>query len=527
MGDAAEQLTKVPTLTRALRVELVRPLDVTWDVAGAMLRSRRAVMHRLLNAAIASHIAADHMGLGGDAKRLEAIRRELEEIREWGAKNGREDMASLNLASAVTDALQMKARQMWQKYLKDRRQTKIPSFGAGAPIFIRDGGWDLSRDARGFVLGVRLTEGRTGMTRFAIAGSHGKHWETLRTLHDAGAKLGDCKIVYDDERRKWYALLAYTTPAPIAPPCDPDAVLVLHRGVYNFLTAMSSTGQFAIVDRGNKLLAQKRQFAARTRSAKTAAGAGSLGTGGRGHGRGRRYESYSMLEDKLARIIDTTCKTTAARALTLARQWGCGTVVIEEYGGIEPDDDRGARRFITRFPFAQLKGSVAWACKRDGFSVREVPSFYVSTTCPRCGNQDSAQVNHHGTFKCRRCEFTRGADFVAALHMLRAAKPDGTAWDEKLRIEADFARSLKECSRPVAGTEVEGELGATASPEREGLAAREGGSRAHHQSASRALLDIPPSASASASVRERLPKGGAKKTRKKTTARKAARKGAR
>jgi IS605 OrfB family transposase len=170
-----------------------------------------------------------------------------------------------------------------------------------------------------------------------------------------------------------------------------------------------------------------------------------LGAGSKGHGKQRRYEHYDALGEKRANVVKTFCQQIAARVCREAETIGAGVIVLENYGGIEPANERHLRRVLARFPLYQLKQAIANAAEVRGLAVVEQPAEYISTTCPACSNADVRQHNHAtGTFHCRACAFERPADFVAALNMLRRSGYDAKVWDERLEAVAKLARSLKD-----------------------------------------------------------------------------------
>lgn len=131
---------------------------------------------------------------------------------------------------AISDAngahTQSRGRAQFQKWLKARGKQRFPSFAQGAPIFMRDGSWKLRREGRRYTLSLKLHAGRAPWTDVVIAGSSGSHWAQLQQITtDASVKCGDCKLVYDERKRKWYALLSWTRLMPPAPDVDPSRAL--------------------------------------------------------------------------------------------------------------------------------------------------------------------------------------------------------------------------------------------------------------------------------------------------------------
>jgi len=459
-------------MIRAIRVELAKPLNCSWDELGTILRDQRTAMHRLLNAAILRCVLAHRTKESGAIQTLayQEVELELERYREWARQElerlrkkrskKKKDLgeeliseldreryvqsfvrkSSLELSGGSKAAISSAAYDQFNKWIKSKGELRLPSFKKGAPIFIRGQEFNLLEDEQGrAILEVKLTAGRTGRHRIALRASKGRHWQQLRDLTQAKVKRGDLKIVYDEDRKKWYGIVSFHEDDPAPLTVDPKRALIVHRGVRNFLYVISTTGQAQPLLRGGKLVAQKRKLEARRRDLRMVSVA-ERGSGAKGHGRVRRFESYEALGDKLANIIKTTCQQAAARVAQLAKQGGYGMIVIEEYGGIAPDEDRALRRFVQRFPLYQLKQAIAWVCKKNGLSLVEVPAQYISTTCPACSSNHLSQHNHRtGVFHCMQCDFDRPADFVAALNMLRDAPVDASWWDNRLKQTKQLA----------------------------------------------------------------------------------------
>jgi IS605 OrfB family transposase len=472
-------------MTRGIRCELLKPIDMTWDEGGALLRALRRISHRLVNASTFESVMAEREKR--TANTTTAVREEERSIREYYATQvpllekriasitagvSRKDgtlhtdesairyrsaverdlreakiLAGIDVPSAIVDAVTQKGASDGIKFFKARGTARMPSAKLGAPIYIRNRGLSLRVGEKGGVdIGLRITGGRTGFSWWALRPHKAAHWETIRDLVDSrpDVTLGDVKVVLDDGKRfrdrkgKWYAIISYSEPKP--PPAAGSGTMAVHRGIYNFLTYASDDGHFGCLARGNKLLQQKRALEARHRSARVSPY--ELGAGALGRGQKRRMRCYEAVGDKLARIEKSACQQTAAHVVRVAQERGCSRVVIEDYGGIEPNEERGARRFIVRFPFFQLKTAIEWACTKAGITMAEVPSDYIATTCPRCGAIDPASKGQHGVFHCKACGYDRPADYVSALHMLRRSGADMGTWDARFAKELKIAQQL-------------------------------------------------------------------------------------
>lgn len=465
-GDGGDEVERLK-LTRVAQIELAFPLDDDWNVVGARLGLLRSVMHRLLNAAITGLFANRYLADEARRNPLAYIKDEVSEIEGWAQKKGVDHLADLRIPGVITDKLQAYSKDAVQVYFKKKGKARIPSFGEGAPIMIRDGGWSLSQDDEGrFTFSVKLYDGRSSWTRFAVRASKGWHYSLLKRIaSDPSVKLGDCRIIRTSGRvrsadgkkvKKWMAKMSFTTNDPVPDHgLNPNIAMALNRGRHNFLyAACTAVGKHRIVWPGEDILAAKQKFSAQRHARKRKMRV--LGQGARGHGRGRRYRDYHPEGDPQEKAyVQTVCQQAAAEVVRIAKMWRAATVVIEDFSKIEAED----LRYIPSWPWYQLKQSILWACKKDGIKVIESPSEYISSKCPRCGNLDTSQHNlSTGTFHCKVCDFERDADLVATLNMLDA-EFEIEQWrkgfeEERKLVEAIEARRLEEIARGLPeGTE--------------------------------------------------------------------------
>lgn len=436
------------SVIRAIRLELTKPLDEPWETVGPLMRILAKATPKLLNAAYDARIAIEVAGKdavkgkiapdakagSGDGLAYQAVLRAVERLREWGKKK-KHPFGELAPPGGMSSAI---ARAASQAYA--RRDQQRPHF-ASERILVRAAETGLSTDGRGVVLGVQLRS--PGRQYFAVAHSWGTHRETLDGIVSGQIDHGDCKIQWDERRHKWYALVSYTALERVVPGLDPANVLAVHRGARNALYLLSSTGERGLPFPGSKILAQRRRLSARMREIRRSSEF-ERGSGSKGHGRSRRYETYSALEDKVARVTHTFCQQAAAFAAFTAARLGCGTIFIEDYGGIGPDKDVHVRRVLDHGPLYALKQAIEHRAERDGIALKEVESAYISSKCPRCVTLDAGAHNHRtGIFHCKVCEFSRPSDWVAAYWMLSNGGGDMGPWHEKLRRERDFGDMLR------------------------------------------------------------------------------------
>lgn len=436
-------------LIRSVRVELVRPMcGRTWDDLGSDLRGVRHLSSRAINAAITAceltRVAGWNVPVETCAYR--AVQWELAGFRAWAAEHKDDQvqhLASIEPAGGTLSAWAKHAHLMWKRWLKEGRRTALPTTKSGAPIMVRHQEWEFTKSEQLPVISVRLLGKHTHRHQIMVKAGRGGAWATLRLLQSGELARRDMKLVYSPSKKKWFAILSYEEPEPA--PKTGKHVLIVHRGCRNFLTFLRDDGRYA-KEPGTKVLAYKQKMRARARSMQAALSRSSIGSGARGHGRSRRHKSIDTLHDKETRFLDTFIKQTVSRALTLAKQWDCGTIVWEDYGGIEPSESVAVRRFIERFPLFKLGTALEWGCKREGFQAHQVPSFFISSKCPVCGAVDVASHNKRtGIFHCTApgCGFDRPADWVAAFWMLHEVRPNNEV-KRKLAAVRKLEKKLQE-----------------------------------------------------------------------------------
>ena len=454
---------KCECLVKTVGVSIIKPLDDTWENVGRRLFDLRGCMHRLLNAGIRACVRADEAPMTDRAtdKDLSAAARAgikvalSDERAYWTGRvgKGHEDgamdpekavrLSELALPSVIEDYVATRAVKAYADARKHmgRGDKSLPSFKGGSPIPFRDGdtSWSIERDDKGYVLSLKLFPGRGPMTRFAVRVFGASGHADVKRMIAGDAKLGDARVVRNDRTRAWEARLCFQFQRPEA--VVGTEVLAVHRGMHNFLTIVKTTGDVWQLP-GDGYLLQKRAFSARRAQMASHIRKGELGHGARGHGIRRKFAALTRLDDAEARMIKSACQKAASYTERPGEQRGqrqgigvvdcalreprAAVVLIEDYSKLPPDD----ARFMPSWPYAQLKGSVAWACQKAGLELREVPASFISQRCPACKWTDPSNVRtvsarHGGTtvmFECTAdgCGFRRHVDAIAALNMLAA-----------------------------------------------------------------------------------------------------------
>lgn len=444
-----KEAPKEVRLIRAIRCEVVKPLNESWDEFGALLRTIRSVSHRLYTAAALAGVRVDRAKRIGrpeiDDKGKEVvpataayreIEIELESLRDWAKKKRNqgeeratiERLGELELPGSMKSCISQTAMVGVQRWLNAKQRERVPTWKHGAPIPCRANETSfMLADDKAIVMSVQLRP--AGRVNVLLNPGRGSNWAKIRALatEEDGVKHGDVKLTYSEREKKWFAIVAFSEPMPKPPELDETIVMVIHRGHRNLLVAGTNHGHYSVLSTGAKLYSFKQRMAARRKSYQSIT-RGERGRGASGHGRKRRYSLPERLSEVEANFVKTLCQQMGARIVELAKRWGAGTVLIEDYGGIEPSSDDGK---ATKFPMYQLRQSVEWSLKKNGMKLGTYEHFFMSQTCPACGNVDEKQHNRRtGVFHCKNCGYDRSMDEVSVIFALRKACGSAGFWEE-------------------------------------------------------------------------------------------------
>ena len=423
------------TYVATIRAEVVKPLGGDWDALGRQLRALSTPLHRVLNKAI-TELELMHTGRllgledGNERTILYQLVRDYWRIEREAAGDrvadgkfyhGDEEIADVAPAGVTILGAASTVWTKWTRYDKERWKgtTTLPTFRKEQPIEVASSSEAvrLSIEDGAFVLDVRLLADPAARTRVVILPNGGSNFAELRRVAADPDLLGNCKFVYD---KKWQVLLAVKRTAK---PVSGSATMAIHRGLRTFLTAAIVDGDrrdaltMTIAD-GGDISVHKKAYAARRAS--LGRHQRERGSGARGHGQDRRYEAITRLQDTEANWVKTKCQQIAAHVIRVAKKRGVSKILIEDWNNPAsagaPELGEHVEKLVRAFPLGQLKESIAWVAKKEGFVFTEVPTCSNSRRCPNCGHVHvEAQ---HPVFRCEKCQLTRAVEMTFAWNML-------------------------------------------------------------------------------------------------------------
>lgn len=413
-------------ITLTVKCKVIRPLDdVTWEQIGPHLHALADEGRRGMNR------AADEMRLNLRTKEAAAqsiaytaVGRQIDEDREYA----RQQTTRTKRALVVQDIdIPGTIKSAWSTAASQRHATDLKAVMRGekssasyrqVPVMFRADGWELAKDEKWYVIRCHLygkSHGKAAWVRFAISADGGRVHAQLREMLDGsnGSKVGNLNLKWDRSKKCWYALMVYSYERP-AQTSDPSRIMAVRRGMSSMLT-------YACDDRvrcldGSDVLAFKRKLDARRRDIGKHMRRGELGRAARGHGERRRYQSITRLDGLERNFVRTKCQQLAAEVVKEAGRRGVGSMVIEEFGTPVDATADATYWLVKRWPWAELKAAITWACAKAGLDLYEVPTVALKRRCPGC--QHELARDPGDVFTCPACDLKRSTEQVVAINML-------------------------------------------------------------------------------------------------------------
>lgn len=135
-----------------------------------------------------------------------------------------------------------------------------------------------------------------------------------------------------------------------------------------------------------------------------------------GKGRIKRTAPLDVYKDKISNFRKTTNHVYAKRIIDTAIKYGCGTIQLEDLGGLNKTD-----AFLGKWTYFDLHKRIEEKAACVGIEVKYVKPAYTSQRCSKCGNIDSENRPSQAVFVCKECGYKLNADVNAARNI---ALPD-------------------------------------------------------------------------------------------------------
>jgi putative transposase len=424
----------MPTITKTMQYEIIKPLSCDWTVFGHVLRQVQHESFRIKNRVIQLYYQYENDRL--THKQLHGVYPNDKE--KYGAPFATyvyrviAPEFPVTVTTNMTSTIQ-KATKAWKSSRSDvmKGNKSIPSFRRNNPIELKaDNIRNLKWSDKNYVeldLGLVSTKGVeylksekkfTPEQRESISTSYhvlvhgGKNGakEIMDRLISAEYKLCGSMILYNERKRKWMLTLTYQFEA--APKSvNPNRVLGVDMGITNAAYMALNDNRFwrERID-GGQIEQHRRRIEAQRR--KLASQAAVCGEARIGHGRKKRMKPLDKLESRISNFRNTVNHTYARRIVEIARRMECGVIQVEDLTGISEGDT-----FLGRWTYFDLQTKIENKASEYGIEVRKIKPNWTSKRCSECGHiaHENRDIKRdQAKFHCVMCGYEVNADFNAA-----------------------------------------------------------------------------------------------------------------
>ncbi|MFB3891210.1 MAG: RNA-guided endonuclease InsQ/TnpB family protein [Phycisphaerae bacterium] len=445
-------------ITKVAKFRILKPVNMSWDELGQLLRDARYRAFRLANLVVSEAYLSYHMSRSGkgDQHKPEPpgklSRRLREMLEEELTKKGQPDvklpMDRFSKTGALPDTVvgaltQYKIRPLtksnkWKQVI--RGQVSLPTFRLDMAVPVRcdkpyqrrleqaengDVCVDLMICAKPYPRVVLQTGDIGDSLRAILTRLLANKEQSLEAYRQRTFEIKQDKL-----DGKWHLFITYSFPAPKRPKPNPQTVVGVDLGFSVPLYVAVNNGyarlgwrHFAGVSHRIKSL--QNEVDRRRRQIQRAGRADlAADTAGAGHGRRRKLQPIEKLQGRIERSYTTLNHQLSASVVRFAMDNGAGVIQMEDLKGLQ-DTLRGT--FIgARWRYHQLQQFVEYKAREAGIEVRLVNPRYTSRRCSKCGyinmgfSRAHRDAEAHGGFKARfvcardGCKYEADPDYNAA-----------------------------------------------------------------------------------------------------------------
>ena len=426
VSDMAEQAKRI---VKVAKFEIVKPVNVTWDELGRILRDVRYRVWRLANMAMSEEYLRSRMRWPKDSEEykrgtIDKLNNRLWEMlqeeqkkkkRRKGENEKDEELRSYAKGAVpgeVTAALgQYKIRALvrggkWLKVLKG--ESSLPTFrkDMGIPVRCQTGRHArVERTEEGeVVVDLQIKTRPCPRVVLATRGIGGGETAILERFLANPEKLESgwrqrCFEIKEDKRKKkWFLHVTYDFPSR-EPQGNKEIVVGVDVGYSVPLYAAVNNGHARLGWKrfsplGEAIKQLQRQVAARRRSM-LRSGRNDLAkeTARFGHGRKRRLELTDKLGGRTGRAYTTMNHQLSRAVVQFAQEQGAGVIQMEDLDGLQ-EVLRGS--FLgARWRYEELQRFIKYKGEEAGIKVWPVKARYTSRRCSKCGYINAGFTREH------------------------------------------------------------------------------------------------------------------------------------
>lgn len=397
---------KKTTQTKTFRVEILKPVNYTWQEFNAIVSKATYASAKLGNEVVVKKLLLSKKEI---QKEKEATFCSLIEL-------CRTTEISFNVKCTVCRQAQLKYQTLAKKML--RADISLPTFKNNC-LYIRNRGVFIERRNDDYVVRLSILIGRNApqpevvLRTEELKRKSPGYYQILQRITDGGYKLGFCQIRKDKVRNKIYLLMSYSFEPEKADGLVAGRVMGVDLGVATpaYCAFNDSVKRKSFHMEGQKLLRVKRQIQSRRRGVMREI---TRRDKRRGHGLSGKFHPMNELDQKWQNFRQTWNHTLSNRIVEYAVKEKASVIHIEDLSV------NGIPRFLGKdWAVNELLQMITYKGEQAGLKVYKVNPYKTSQVCSRCG-----AIKENFTFKDRvkngmpiftcDCGFQDNADYNGA-----------------------------------------------------------------------------------------------------------------
>lgn len=250
-------------------------------------------------------------------------------------------------------------------------------------------------------------------------------------------KLSMSKMQYDERKKKWFILLAYSFEAE-KKVLNKNRILGIDLGVKIPAMCATSDNQWFSQSIGNSeevRMFEQQVYNRKKRLQKSRIWAGE---GSVGHGRKTRTKAVDKIGEKISNYKSTKNHCWSREIINIALREQCGVIQMEDLSGIAEDN-----KFLKTWTYFDLQQKIINKASEHGIEVIKINPKHTSGRCNKCGhihfsNTKDKWRSIQDQFHCQICGHKANADANAARNI--AMKGIEQIIEEQLKIQENHAK---------------------------------------------------------------------------------------
>jgi IS605 OrfB family transposase len=440
---------------KAIRLKIIKPINVKWEEFGYVLRTTRYYTVRILNYYIQKYyewyiFSKEYFNKNGVYPKYEelygcslrtTISREVKTIYP-------------NLFNTyIFDALSEFGTLSWKNAFDNivKLKSSIPHFKLTTPIYIRERGVKVKFEDNKYIISLNFLQKDHKLTyknekidteQFDVIVDGDKPYlkKTLEKIINEEYTIGTSSIK-EDNKGDWYISISYKMPKKQANELDKNRILGVDLGIVNAVTLQiydATTGKYEdlswhkSVIEGGEIERFRQQIEKRRKLLQKQSKWCSEGR--IGHGRKAKNKPIDIqIYTKISNFRDTINHNYSRYIVDLALKNNCGVIQMEDLSGVsqskkkKKDESKTEEtfeenelkkyknnKFLKNWSYYDLQQKIKYKAEQAGIKVIFVSPKYTSQRCSKCGYINEENRQTQANFKCLNCGYEENADKNAA-----------------------------------------------------------------------------------------------------------------